>query len=237
MTTADIHAGSETDMTGEIADAVRADLVRVLLVDSAPVVRLGLRSVLGAEAGCYVMGEAGTAAEALTQVQQWRPDVVVLDAHLPDASGADACRALREAAPETQVVVLAQGSDESALLGAIVAGAAGFLLKGTEPQLLAEAVTRAAAGESLLDPASTRDMLAWVQRRASGIPEDDPLAMLTAQEKRILPLIARGMTNREIGAALYLSDQTVKGYVSSLLRKLGMSRRAEAAAFIARTAA
>ena len=213
---------------------VRQDLIRVLIVDESPVVRLGLRSVLGEAGRCFIVGEAGTAAEAIDEARHRRPDVILMDIHLPGGDGPELCRSLREEFPAAQVVVFTTSVVESELLAAIVAGAVGYVLKDAAPERVVEAVERAAAGESLLDPASAREMMDWVRRYAAGPRQDDPLAALSPQERKILPLIARGMTNREIGEALILSDQTIKGYVSALLKKLRLSRRAEVAAFGAR---
>ena len=214
-------------------EAVRQNLIRVLLVDESPVVRLGLRRVL-AETRCYVVGDAGTAAEGLAEARRRQPDVVIMDLRLPDSSGADLCRTLRGERSATQVVIFTELVGEAALLEAIQSGANAYLLKGTAPERIVEAIERAVVGQSLLDPASARAMIGWVRRRASGAADDDPMSALSHQERRILPLIARGLTNREIGEALILSDQTVKGYVSTLLKKLGLSRRTEVAALVAR---
>src|SRR6266542_5052837 len=204
--------------------------LRILLVDDHAIVRLGLRALFETVERFFVVGEAGTMADAVSEARHWQPDVVVMDVRLPDGSGVEACRAIRAERPATQVVMLTSYADEQALVASVVAGAAGYLLKGAAPDELIRAVERAARGESLLDSSSTRTVMDVLQRQLSG-DATDPIAALSDQEKRVLPFIARGMTNREIGAELFLSDQTVKGYVSSILKKLGLSRRAEAAAF------
>ncbi|MGH2354245.1 MAG: response regulator, partial [Chloroflexota bacterium] len=207
--------------------------VRILVVDDEAVVRIGLRSIFDRIEGFFVVGEAGTAAEAMAAVRRWQPDVVVMDARLSDGSGIEVCREIRAEHPDTRVVMLSSSPDQDGLVASIMAGASGYLLKQCEPERLVEAVETVTRNESLLDPASAHTILDWVQRQMS-TETLDPLAALTEQERRILPLIAAGQTNREIGAELFLSDQTVKGYVSSILRKLRLRRRAEAAAFIAR---
>ena len=207
--------------------------VRLLLVDDHAVVRVGLAALLGTVAGFEVVGEAGTAAEAVEAARRCRPDVVLLDVRLPDGSGVEACREIRAALPETQVVMLTTYADEDALIASVMAGAAGYLLKESQPERLIEAVERAARGGSLLDPGVTETVLNLIRRLGAHAP-DDPLAGLSEQERKILPLIAEGKTNREIAGALYLSEHTVKSYVSNILQKLHLARRAEAAAFIAR---
>jgi DNA-binding NarL/FixJ family response regulator len=207
--------------------------LRILLVDDHAVVRLGLRSLFETVERFFVVGEAASVSEAVAAAQRWQPDVVVLDVRLPDGSGVEACRTIRAEREATQVVMLTSYGDEDALVESVLAGASGYLLKGAGPDELIRAVERAGEGESLLDGSSTRAVLDVLQRQLKG-DSVDPLSGLSDQEKKILPLIAQGKTNREIGSDLYLSDQTVKGYVSSILKKLRLSRRAEAAAFIAR---
>ena len=208
--------------------------IRVLVADDHAVVRLGIRRLLADRERYFVVGEVANAAEVIEAVDRWQPDVVVLDVRLPDGSGVEVCRAIRTARPATQVVMLTSFTDDDALIGAINAGAIGYVLKGTEPEHLTRAIDRAAAGEAVLDPLSARDMLAWVQRHTGPAPLDTPLSSLTEHERQVLPLIARGLTNREIGEILFVSDQTVKGYVSGILHKLGLARRAEIAAYVAR---
>src|SRR5829696_8513363 len=175
------------------------DRLRVLVVDDHAVVRLGLRSLFDTVERFFVVGEAATARDAVAEARRWQPDVVVLDVRLPDGSGVEACREIRAERPGTQVVMLTSYADEDALVASVVAGAAGYLLKGSAPEELIRAVERAAMGESLPDASSTRTVLGVLQRQLSG-DATDPLAALSDQEKRILPFIAQGLTNREIGA-------------------------------------
>ena len=205
--------------------------VRILIVDDHEVVRVGLRSLLERKSGFLVVGEAGGVAEAVRVAKQSQPNVVVMDIRLPDGNGVEACREIREALPETKVIMLTAFADDEALFGSIMAGASGFVLKRTRGQNLAEAIERVAGGESLLDPSVTDKVLERMRRLASG--ESDELAALSPQERKILPLIAEGKTNKEIAEDVFLSDKTVKNYVSSILSKLNMRRRSEAAAFVA----
>ncbi len=205
--------------------------VRILIVDDHEVVRMGLKSLLERRAGFLVVGEAATAAEAVRQARQGQPDVVIMDIRLPDGNGVEACREIREANPETRVIMLTSYADDEALFGSIMAGAAGYLLKQIRGQALAEAIDRVAAGESLLDPSVTAKVLERMRRLAAG--EADELAVLSPQERKILALIAEGKTNKEIAQEVFLSDKTVKNYVSSILSKLNLRRRSEAAAFMA----
>lgn len=209
--------------------------VRVLLVDDHEVVRLGLRSVLGGTPGLSVVGEAATAAAAVREVERLTPDVVVLDVRLPDGSGIDACREICTRRPDTRVLMLTSYPNDEALFAAIMAGAAGYLLKAARGDELVRAVRTLGAGASLLDPALTGKVLAWLRRpehrpSAGRSATGGPLVDLGAREQRILELVAQGKTNREIGRAMYLSDKTVKHYISGLLRKLHVARRSEAAA-------
>ena len=208
-------------------------LVRILVVDDHAVVRLGLRQAFDAVSDFSVAAEASGTLEALDAARRTRPDVVIMDVRLPDGSGAEACRAIRHELPGAQVIMLTSFPDEEALVAAVTAGASAYFLKGAEPPQLIDAVRRVAAGECLLDSASTRTVLGVLQRQA-GAPRD-PLSALSEPERRTLPLIAQGLTNRQIAQTLCLSDQTVKGYVSSILKKLGLSRRSQAAALAARS--
>ena len=176
-------------------------------------------------------GEAGAAGEAYGGIPATRPDVAVLDVRLPDGDGIEVCREIRSKHPEIQCLMLTSFADDEALFSAIMAGAAGYLLKQVKGTDLVGGIRRVGAGESLLDPALTQKVLERLRT-----PEDDELAGLTAQERRILDLIAEGLTNRQIGERMYLAEKTVKNYVSNLLSKLGMSRRTEAAVFAARLA-
>ena len=209
--------------------------VRVFLLDDHELVRRGIRDLLWAEEDLMVVGEASTAAEALERVPQTKPDVAVLDVRLGEEadgmSGIEVCRELRSAHPEVACVMLTSYADDEALFASIMAGASGYVLKQIRGADLVNAVRRVAAGESLLDPAATARVF---DRLRQPLQLDDPLSGLSPQERRILDLIAEGKTNRQIGEAMYLAEKTVKNYVSHLLAKLGMERRAEAAAYAAR---
>jgi DNA-binding NarL/FixJ family response regulator len=202
-----------------------------MLVDDHEVVREGLRALLTKRPGLTVVAEAGTASEAVREAARTRPDIIVMDVRLPDGTGVEACREILEAQPEAKVIMLTSFADEQAVMASIMAGAAGFVLKQTRSRVLLEAIETVQAGGSLLDPAVTAGVL---DRMRKGSEEDDALLGLTEQERKILSLIAEGKTNKAIAAEVFLSDKTVKNYVSSILSKLGMSRRSEAAAFMAR---
>ena len=207
--------------------------VKLLLVDDHALVRLGLRSLLETAVGFAVVGEAGSVAEAVAEARRSQPDVVLMDVRLPDGSGVEACREIRSERPEVAVLMLTSYADEDAIVASITAGAAGYLLKEADPERVLEAVEIVARGGSLLDPIAAPAVFEWM-RRLGEPAEDDPLVGLSEQERKILPLIAEGKTNREIAAALALSEHTVKTYVSHLFQKLHLKRRAEAAAFITR---
>jgi two-component system response regulator DevR len=219
-------AGSE-DSVGRTDPAP----VRVFLVDDHEMVRRGVRDLLEEQSDIVVVGEAGTAAEAVAAIGRLVPDVALLDARLPDGDGVDVCRDVRSAHPEIACLMFTSYSDENAIMAAIMAGAAGYLLKQIRGVDLVDAVRRVAAGQSLLDPAVTRTILARL--RTGHVRPADPLAALSDQERRVLALISEGLTNREIGVRLFLAEKTVKNYVSSLLAKLGLGRRAQAAALAA----
>ena len=206
--------------------------VRVMLVDDHEVVREGLRTLIGRHKEMLVVGEAATTAEAIETAAKTRPDVIVMDIRLPDGSGVEACRTIREARPETKVIMLTSYADDEALFASIVAGAAGYLLKQTRGQAVIDAIAAVAQGGSLLDPDVTGKVLERV-RRGRG-DEDPAFASLTDQERKVLEHLAEGKTNRVIGEALFLSEKTVKNYVSRILDKLGLARRAEAAAYMAK---
>ncbi len=206
--------------------------LRILVVDDHEVVRRGLVAFLERRAQFQVVAEAGTSAEALTQARRFLPDIVLLDINLPDASGIEACRLLRDELPEVIVVFLTSSPDELDVMAAIVSGARGYVLKQTRSVALIRTLEAVGRGESLFDPAVTGMVLDRVRRIASGNFPDDA-AGLTAREREILPLIAAGLTNREIAAAIFLSDKTVKNYVSSILSKLGLERRAQVPAYVA----
>ncbi len=205
--------------------------IKILLVDDHEVVRMGLRTLLERRENIAVVGEAGTVEEAVAAAARTEPDVIVMDIRLPDGSGVDACREIRGQRPETKVIMLTSYADDEAIYGSIMAGAAGYLLKQTRGQDLASAIGRVAAGETLLDPGITEKVLKRMRQLADG--ESDDLAVLTPQERKIIGFIAEGKTNKEIAEVVFLSDKTVKNYVSSILSKLNLRRRSEAAAFIA----
>ncbi len=204
--------------------------ITILIVDDHEVVRMGLRTLLERHPEFLVVAEASTAAESVVAARQSQPDVVVMDIRLPDGNGVEACREIREERPDTKVIMLTSYADEDAVIGSIMAGASGYLLKQTRGQSLTDAIARVARGESLLDPAVTHKVLERMRRLTEG--ETDELSALSPQEQKILPLIALGKTNKEIAREIFLSAKTVKNYVSSILSKLNLSRRSEAAAFI-----
>ena len=204
--------------------------ISVFLLDDHEIVRRGIAQLLTAEDDIAVVGEAGTAAQALARMPALRPDVAILDVRLPDGDGVSVCRDVRSAiTPPPACLMLTSYSDDEALFGAIMAGASGYLLKQVAGTDLVGAVRTLAAGGSLLDPKATQVVLERLRKGAE--PQDPRFASLSPQEKRILELIADGLTNRQIGAEMYLAEKTVKNYVSSLLHKLGMSRRTEAAVY------
>ena len=202
--------------------------IRLFLLDDHEIVRRGLRELFETEADMVVVGEAGTAEEALTRIPTASPDVAVLDVRLGEgqADGVEVCREIRSTHPEVSCLILTSFADDEALFSAIMAGAAGYMLKQVRGDDLLDAVRRVAQGQSLLDPGVTARVLQRL--RAPQAPEDD-LSPLTDQERRILDLIAEGLTNRQIGERMFLAEKTVKNYVSSLLAKLGLQRRTQAA--------
>ncbi|MEU4143375.1 response regulator transcription factor [Streptomyces parvulus] len=206
--------------------------IRVFLLDDHEVVRRGVHDLLSGEADIEVVGEAGTVADAAARVMATRPDVAVLDVRLPDGSGVEVCRDIRSRDESVRCLMLTSFADDEALFDAIMAGASGYVLKDIRGAELLSAVRGVAAGKSLLDPAATARVLERL--RDGGAKPDDRLARLTDQERRILELIGEGLTNRAIGERLHLAEKTIKNYVSSLLAKLGMQRRSQAAAFVAR---
>jgi DNA-binding NarL/FixJ family response regulator len=201
-------------------------MIRVYLLDDHEVVRRGLRDLLEGEGDIEIVGESGSAVDAGHRIPAIRPDVAVLDARLPDGGGIDVCREIRSIDPTIQALILTSFEDDEALFAAIMAGAAGYVLKQIKGTDLVDAVRRVAAGQSLLDPAVTARVLDRIRR---GPEQPDELKGLTEQERRILALVAEGLTNREIAQRMFLSEKTVKNYVSSLLAKLGMARRTQAA--------
>lgn len=206
-------------------------LISIVVVDDHWLVRLGLTNLFSNLGHFAVVAEASTAAGGTAAARTHAPDVVIMDVRLPDGSGIEACRQIRSDNPRTRVIMLTWFCDEEAVIEAMLAGASGYLLKQSEPERLIAAVETAAAGGSLLDPAVSDTVLHWMRGAASVAQSGN---RLSEQERKILPLIAQGKTNRQIAVELYLSEHTVKTYVSSLLKKLQLGRRAEAAAYIAR---
>jgi two-component system, NarL family, response regulator DevR len=206
-------------------------MVRVFLLDDHEVVRRGLADLLQAEGDIEVVGESGSAPEAARRIPALRPDVAVLDARLPDGNGIDVCRDVRAVDPSIKGLILTSYEDDEALFAAIMAGAAGYVLKQIRGTDLVDAVRRVAAGQSLLDPAVTQRVL---ERIRSGVEQPRELKSLTEQERRILEYVAEGLTNREIAGRMFLAEKTVKNYVSSLLAKLGLERRTQAAVLATR---
>ena len=202
--------------------------ITVFLLDDHEVVRRGLRDLLESDGDIEVVGESGSAQEAIRRIPALRPDVAILDGRLPDGSGIDVCREVRSRDPHIAALVLTSYDDDEALFSAIMAGAAGYVLKQVRGQDLLDAVRRVAAGQSLLDPAVTQQVL---DRLREGPKQDTALEGLTEQERKVLELIGEGLTNRAIGERMFLAEKTVKNYVSSLLAKLGLERRTQAAVF------
>lgn len=208
--------------------AVNPRPIEVFLLDDHEIVRRGIADLIDAAEGVTVVGEASTAAEALRRIPALRPDVAILDARLPDGSGIDVCRQVRSALPQLQCLILTSYDDDDAVLAAVMAGAAGYLLKEVRGSSLVQAVRQVADGRSLLDAKVTQALLA----RLGATPgQEDPWATLTDREQEILALIADGLTNRQIGERLFLAEKTIKNYVSTLLAKLGMQRRTQAAVY------
>ena len=205
--------------------------ISVFLLDDHEIVRRGVKDLLEAEPDIVVIGEAGTAESALARIRALKPDVAVLDVRLPDGDGVSVCRDIRSKMPEVACLMLTSFGDDEALFDAIMAGAAGYVLKQIHGTDLVGAVRTLAAGESILDQEAASRVMKRMRDQAT---RSDPLAGLTAQERRILELIGEGLTNRQIGERLYLAEKTVKNYVSALFTKLGMQRRTQAAAFAAR---
>jgi two-component system, NarL family, response regulator DevR len=217
---ADDSAVSSTPPVGEP--------IRVFLLDDHEIVRRGIKELLEGEPDIVVVGESGLASEAVRRIPALRPDVAILDARLPDGSGIDVCREIRSRDPEIKALILTSYDDDEALFAAIMAGAAGYTLKQVRGNDLVETVRRVAAGQSTLDPSVAAAVL---DRVRNGPPVDKELERLTAQEQRILDLIGEGLTNRQIGERMFLAEKTVKNYVSSMLAKLGLTSRTQAAIF------
>ena len=207
-------------------------VVKVFLLDDHEIVRRGVRDMLEAEPGIIVIGEAGTAESALARIPALMPDVAVLDVRLPDGDGVTVCREIRSRHPEIACLMLTSFGDDEALFDAIMAGAAGYVLKQIRGTDLVGAVRTVASGQSMLDPRAASQLMARL--RGQTTEKKDPLAGLTDQEKKILELIGQGLTNRQIAEQVFLAEKTVKNYVSALFAKLGMERRTQAAAYAAR---
>ncbi|MFI5429673.1 response regulator [Aeromicrobium sp. UC242_57] len=208
--------------------------IRLFLLDDHELVRRGLKDLLEQEEDIEVVGESSLAKDAAARIPTIRPDVAVLDGRLPDGSGIEVCRDVRSTNPEIAVIILTSYDDDDALFAAIMAGAAGYVLKQVRGTDLVDAVRRVASGQSLLDPAVTQRVLNRIREGGAG---DDPLSALTKQERRILTLIGEGLTNRQIAAEMFLAEKTVKNYVTQLLSKLGLERRTQAAVLVTRQAA
>lgn len=211
-----------------VTESGKTDPITVFLLDDHEIVRRGIVDLLDAAPDISVVGDAGTAAQALARITALRPQVAVLDGRLPDGSGIDVCREIRSSLPATRCIILTSYDDDDAILASVMAGAAGYLLKEIKGSNLVDAIRQVAAGHSLLDPAVTERVLT---RLREGDKVDPRWASLTAREREILDLVTEGMTNREIGERLFLAEKTVKNYVSVMLTKLGMERRAQAAVF------
>jgi len=209
------------------------DTLKVMLVDDHEVVRQGLRALLEAEEDVEVVAEADSGAMAVSLASAHQPDVVVMDVRMPGGTGVEACRAIRDERPDAQVIMLTSFSDDEALFNSIMAGAAGFVLKQIRGRDLIDAIRTVGGGKSLLDPDVTKRVLERL-RKAKFDEKDPKLARLSPQEERILDMVGEGLTNREIAERIHLSDKTVKNYVSTILQKLDVARRAEAASYVAR---
>ena len=215
-------------MTDTDHPAAPVETIRVFLLDDHEIVRRGIRELLEGEPDIAVVGESGSAAEATRRIPALRPDVAILDGRLPDGSGIDVCREVRSQNPEINALILTSYDDDEALFSAIMAGAAGYVLKQVRGNDLVDMVRRVAAGQSTLDPSVTARVL---ERVRNGPPVDKELEALTEQEHKILDLIGEGLTNRQIAQQMYLAEKTVKNYVSSMLAKLGLTSRTQAAIF------
>jgi two-component system, NarL family, response regulator DevR len=224
----DLTNASDLTKARDVTKAAEAEPIRVFLLDDHEIVRRGIADLLQDEPGITVVGEAGTAAEALRRIPAARPQVAVLDTRLPDGSGIDVCREIRSSLPEIRCLMLTSYDDNDAIFAAVMAGAAGYLLKEIRGSSLVDGIRQVAAGHSLLAPAVTERLMA---RLREGEPKDERLSSLSDREREVLNLISDGLTNREIGERLFLAEKTVKNYVSALLAKLGMQRRTQAAVY------
>jgi len=214
-----------------MTEAAQTPAIKVFLLDDHEIVRRGVRDLLEAEADITVIGEAATAASALARIPALRPDVAILDVRLPDGDGVTVCREIRSQLPEVACLMLTSFGDDEALFDAIMAGAAGYVLKQIRGLDLVGAVRTVASGASMLDPQAAAKVMRRMRDQAA---RSDPLAELTGQERRILELIGEGLTNRQIGERMFLAEKTVKNYVSALFAKLGLERRTQAAVYATR---
>jgi len=215
---------------------MKEDHLKVMLVDDHEIVRQGLRALLEAEDDIEIVTEASNGREAVDMAKSYRPNVVIMDVRMPDMNGVEACREIRDQDADIQVIMLTSFSDDEALFNSIMAGAAGFVLKQIRGRDLIDAIRNVASGNSLLDPGVTKRVLERL-RKAKFDDKDPKLARLSPQEERILEMVGEGLTNRQIAEKIHLSDKTVKNYVSTILQKLEVARRAEAAAYLARARA
>lgn len=206
--------------------------ITVFLLDDHEIVRQGIRSLIEADGDLQVVGEAGLAAEALRDIPRLRPKVAVLDGRLPDGTGIEVCRDVRAKLPDTAVLILTSYDDEEAVFSAVMAGAAGYVLKQIRGNALVDSIRRVANGESLLDPMVTQKVIDRIREGDS--LQNDPLSSLTRQERRILEYIGQGLTNRQIAEEMFLAEKTIKNYVTQLLSKLGLQRRTQAAVLVAK---
>jgi DNA-binding NarL/FixJ family response regulator len=218
-------------VTSQAADGQSSRQIGVFLLDDHEIVRRGVRDLLESEPDIRVVGEAGTASSALARIPALRPDVAILDMRLPDGDGVEVCREVRSRMPEVACLILTSFGDDEALFSAVMAGAAGYVLKQIRGTDLVSAVRTVAAGQSMLDPQAASKLMARLRDQPK---KNDALASLSPQERRILELIGEGLTNRQIGERMFLAEKTIKNYVSALFAKLGMERRTQAAAFAVR---
>lgn len=207
----------------------KTHVIRVLLIDDSPLIRLGLRAALEDRPELAIISEAGSAAEGLREAETLKPDVILLDLRLPDTSGLKVCREIVQRQPHARIIILTSSTDEGNVNEAIAAGAQGYLLKENDGASLANAIARVAAGQSVLDPTLTNQVLNLVKKKLEPRPQDR-LAPLSGQERRVLALLSEGLTNKEIGDRLNLTEKTVKNYLATVFDKIGVSRRAQAAA-------
>jgi two-component system, NarL family, response regulator DevR len=208
--------------------------ISLLIVDDHEVVRVGLQTILSREGSITVVGEASNAADAVAESSRLQPDVVLMDVRMPNGSGLEACRAIRDSCPNTRVLFLSSYEDEEAVLAAVMGGASGYLLKQVNAEGLVRAIHAVAQGQSILDPAITQPLLTRLQSKKKEESPESQRITLSTQQQRVLALVAEGKTNKEIGSSLELSDKTVKNYIRFIFQKMKVTRRAQAAAFFVR---